>query len=146
MTCFSAADNVVRCWMMTTLLAAFVLCDPHSRRAIDSNVATFAPTNNQSSSLDSAAVLPVGEAFNVFQSYGLLAFNINVAPLILLPTSRAHLNNGSFQPYPLFQLITHPVLDRRLFTVDIKRQPNNNPRSISIYSVKYILMKQEEIY
>lgn len=83
---------------------------------------------------ESDAILPVGEAFNLFQSYGLLAFNINVAPLILVstPNSRA-IGNGSpaTQPFtlPLFQMTTHPVLDQKLYTPEIKRPHMNIARS-----------------
>ncbi|KAI9563300.1 hypothetical protein GHT06_010758 [Daphnia sinensis] len=83
---------------------------------------------------DTDAILPVGEAFNLFQSYGLLAFNINVAPLILVsaPSSRAIANaNGSpTQPFslPLFQMTTHPVLDQKLYTPENSRPHMNNAR------------------
>lgn len=89
------------------------------------------------------AILPVGEAFNLFQSYGLLAFNINVAPLILVsaPNSRAIANaNGSpTQPFslPLFQMTTHPVLDQKLYTPENSRPHMNNARLNFYYNPKY---------
>lgn len=120
--------NVICCWAAFLTVAN---CEPrnNNRRAIDRLISVTSSGNVSSQRQDAGAVLPVGEAFNLFQSYGLLAFNINVAPLVLLP-ARPH--NGSMQPYqmPLFQMITHPVLDRRMYTPEIKRHQVNNPRSI----------------
>ena len=121
---FRSTCLVICCW---TALVTLGHCASQSRRAID---AAISP-NNSLQVQENGAVLPVGEAFNLFQNYGLLAFNINVAPLILVsPTSRA--SNSSAQPYqlPLFQMTTHPVLDGKMFNAEIKRQQVNNPRSI----------------
>jgi hypothetical protein len=89
------------------------------------------------------AILPVGEAFNLFQSYGLLAFNVNVAPLILVsaPNSRAIGNGSPTQPFtlPLFQMTTHPVLDQKLYTPEIKRPHMNLARSNFYFLESFIL-------
>lgn len=126
--------NVICC--LATLFT-LIDCVPQSgsliRRAIDSSGHLGLNGNSSQRQLDAGAILPVGEAFNLFQSYGLLAFNINVVPLVLLPTSsRSHNSTSQQQPYkqPLFQMTTHPVLDRKLYFPEIKRQQVNNPRSI----------------
>lgn len=131
--------NVIYCWAALFTLIDCVPPQQQSssliRRAIDSGGLNLGLNGNLSQrQVDAGAILPVGEAFNLFQSYGLLAFNINVVPLVLLPTSSRSYNNGSTssQPYkqPLFQMTTHPVLDRKLYFPEIKRQQVNNPRSI----------------
>lgn len=129
------------CWLVIfywfTLLTVSVDCattqqSNNLRRAIDNSIVSTNNNVSQQRQTDASSILPVGEAFNLFQSYGLLAFNINVVPLVLLPTSNSRSYDGTSPTYrhPLFQMTTHPILDRKLYTAEIKRHQVNNPRSI----------------
>ena len=130
--------NVICCCVVfATVADCFAQSSDSQRKSIVlRTLQQILSTGNNSllSVQESDAVLPVGEAFNLFQSYGFLAFNINVAPLILVstPNSRA-IGNGSpaTQPFtlPLFQMTTHPVLDQKLYTPEIKRPHMNIARS-----------------
>lgn len=66
-----------------------------------------------------AAVLPLGQAFNIFNGYGFLAFSIHVAPI----SSPVTQNDTS-----LFQMATHPVLVVKQFHGEVKRFPNKQLR------------------
>lgn len=131
--------NVIRCCVVLATVADCLFAqssDSQRKSIVLRTLQQILSTGNNSllSVQESDAILPVGEAFNLFQSYGLLAFNINVAPLILVstPNSRA-IGNGSpaTQPFtlPLFQMTTHPVLDQKLYTPEIKRPHMNIARS-----------------
>ena len=130
--------NVICCCVaLLTVSRCFAQQSPDSQRKsiVLRTLQQILSTGNNSllSAQETDAILPVGEAFNLFQSYGLLAFNVNVAPLILVssPNSRAIGNGSPAQPFtlPLFQMTTHPVLDQKLYTPEIRRPHMNVARS-----------------
>ncbi|KAK4025857.1 hypothetical protein OUZ56_014901 [Daphnia magna] len=130
--------NVICCFVAFLTAVDCLPQQPNSRRKAivlrSLQQVSSSANNSLLNGHDTDAILPVGEAFNLFQSYGLLAFNINVAPLILVsaPSSRAIANaNGSpTQPFslPLFQMTTHPVLDQKLYIPENSRPHMNNAR------------------
>jgi hypothetical protein len=132
--------NVIGCCVafltVTQCFAQQTTADSQRKSIVLRTLQQILSTGNHSmlSVQETDAILPVGEAFNLFQSYGLLAFNVNVAPLILVstPNSRA-IGNGSPTPspftLPLFQMTTHPVLDQKLYTPEIRRPHMNIARS-----------------
>lgn len=139
--------NVICCFVAFLTAVDCLPQQPNSRRKAivlrSLQQVSSSANNSLLNGHDTDAILPVGEAFNLFQSYGLLAFNINVAPLILVsaPNSRAIANaNGSpTQPFslPLFQMTTHPVLDQKLYTTENSRPHMNNARSNFISEFVY---------
>ena len=79
-------NNIVTRWFVVCCWAALSHCaTQNNRRAIDNILSATSNGGNQTASVQQRqeAVLPVGEAFNLFQSYGLLAFNINVGMVVM---------------------------------------------------------------
>jgi hypothetical protein len=140
--------NVIGCCVafltVTQCFAQQTTADSQRKSIVLRTLQQILSTGNHSmlSVQETDAILPVGEAFNLFQSYGLLAFNVNVAPLILVstPNSRA-IGNGSPTPspftLPLFQMTTHPVLDQKLYTPEIRRPHMNIARSNFCFTLKF---------
>lgn len=121
------AESALKCYVSAILFLLFISQVQSNRYLNDSCPLPF-----------ETACLPVGEAFNLFHNYGFLALSIQVAPLILFP---AHLNgtgnsgvrlNATSGLPSLFHMVTHPILDRKLYRAEIKRIQVNNPRSILI--------------
>ena len=54
--------------------------------------------------------VPIGETLNVFNSFGFLASSIKIAPTF-------QRNNGDD---PLFEVVTHPVLDQQKIRTNVK--------------------------